>query len=69
MTIGTVKFFDTARGFGFITPEDGSDDVFVHVSAVERSGLGYLSEGQKLEFETEPDGRGPKAVNLFAVED
>jgi len=73
MTIGTVKFFDTARGFGFISPEDGSDDVFVHISAVERSGLGYLSEGQKIEFESQPAnslwGRGPKAVNLFAVED
>lgn len=68
MTIGTVKFFDSARGFGFISPEDGSADVFVHISAVERSGLGYLSEGQKLEFETQPDGRGPQAVNLFAVE-
>ena len=73
MTIGTVKFYDSARGFGFISPEDGSDDVFVHISSVERSGLGYLSEGQKVEFETEPadslGGRGPKAVNLFAVED
>lgn len=69
MTIGTVKFFDSARGFGFISPEDGTQDVFVHISAVERSGLGYLSEGQKLEFETQPDGRGPKAVNLFAVEE
>ena len=69
MTIGTVKFFDSARGFGFITPNDGTDDVFVHITAVERSGLGYLSEGQKIEFETQPDGRGPQAVNLFAVED
>ena len=69
MTKGTVKFFDSDRGFGFITPEDGSDDVFVHISAVERSGLGYLSEGQKIEFEAQPDGRGPKAVNLFAVDD
>jgi CspA family cold shock protein len=69
MTIGTVKFFDSARGFGFIAPQDGSDDVFVHISAVELSGLGYLSEGQKIEFETPPDERGPKAVNLFAVED
>ena len=68
MTIGTVKFFDSARGFGFISPQDGSDDVFVHISAVERSGLGYLSEGQKIEFETQPDGRGPKAINLFAVD-
>ncbi len=73
MTIGTVKFYDSARGFGFISPEDGSDDVFVHISSVERSGLGFLSEGQKVEFETEPadslGGHGPKAVNLFAVED
>ena len=69
MTIGTVKFFNSSRGFGFITPDDGSEDVFVHISAVERSGLGYLSEGQKIEFETQPDGRGPKAVNLFAAED
>ena len=69
MAKGTVKFFDSDRGFGFITPEDGSDDVFVHISAVERSGLGYLSEGQKIEFETQADGRGPKAVNLFAADD
>ena len=73
MTTGTVKFYDSARGFGFISPEDGSDDVFVHISSVERSGLGYLSEGQKVEFETEPadslGGQGPKAINLFAVED
>lgn len=62
--IGTVKFFNTTRGYGFIAPEDGSKDVFVHVSAVERSGLGYLSEGQKVEFEVQPDARGPKAVNL-----
>ena len=62
--IGTVKFFNTTRGYGFIAPEDGSKDVFVHVSAVERSGLGYLTEGQKVEFEVQPDARGPKAVNL-----
>jgi len=64
MTTGTVKFFNNTRGFGFITPDDGSKDVFVHISAVERSGLGYLSEGQKLSFEIQPDARGPKAVNL-----
>ena len=69
MTIGTVKFFDSARGFGFIAPQDGSADVFVHISSVEQSGLGYLSEGQKVEFDTQPDERGPKAINLFAVED
>ena len=69
MTIGTVKFFDSDRGFGFITPGDGTADVFVHISAVEQSGLGYLSEGQKIEFEVQPDARGPKAINLSTVED
>lgn len=68
MTTGTVKFFNTTKGFGFIQPDDGSKDVFVHVSAVERSGLGYLSEGQKVSFEVQPDARGPKAVNLQAAE-
>ena len=48
---GTVKFFSTQRGFGFITPDDGSKDVFVHVSEVERSGIGSLHEGQKVSFE------------------
>ncbi|MFT5181221.1 MAG: CspA family cold shock protein [Alphaproteobacteria bacterium] len=69
MTKGTVISFDSARGFGFIAPEDGSADVFVHISAVEQSGMGYLSEGQKIEFDSQPDERGTKAVNLFAVED
>ncbi len=64
MTTGTVKFFNTTRGFGFISPDDGTKDVFVHVSAVERSGLGYLAEGQKVTFEVQQDARGPKAVNL-----
>ncbi len=64
MLIGTVKWFNTARGFGFITPEDGSKDVFVHISAVEGSGLGHLTEGQKVSFDVEQDTRGPKAVNL-----
>ena len=64
MTIGTVKFFNTTKGFGFITPEDGSKDVFVHISAVERSGLGYLNDGQKVSFDVQQDTRGPKAVNL-----
>jgi CspA family cold shock protein len=66
MTTGTVKFFNTTRGFGFISPDDGTKDVFVHVSAVERSGLGYLAEGQKVTFEVQQDARGPKAVNLQA---
>ena len=64
MTTGTVKFFNTTKGFGFIEPEEGGKDVFVHISAVERSGMSTLSEGQKVSFEVEQDDRGPKAVNL-----
>ena len=55
MTIGTVKWFNTTKGFGFIQPEDGGKDVFVHISAVERSGLGSLGEGQKVSFEMQRD--------------
>ena len=51
MTIGTVKWFNPTKGFGFIQPEDGSKDVFVHISAVERAGMGTLKEGQKVQFE------------------
>lgn len=64
MTTGTVKFFNVTRGFGFISPEDGSKDVFVHISAVEQAGMSQLTEGQKVSFEVQPDARGPKAVNL-----
>jgi len=63
---GTVKFFNNDKGYGFIRPDDGSRDVFVHVSAVTRSGLGTLAEGQRVSFDVEPDkrGKGPKAINL-----
>jgi CspA family cold shock protein len=65
MAIGTVKWFNLQKGYGFIQPEDGSQDVFVHVSAVERSGIGNLHEGQKLSFELERGDRGKtSAVNL-----
>ena len=64
MTTGTVKFFIVTRGFGFISPEDGSKDVFVHISAVEQAGMSQLTEGQKVNFEVQPDARGPKAVNI-----
>ena len=66
MPVGTVKFFNTQKGFGFIQPDDGSKDVFVHITAVERAGLKDLTEGQRITFEVEPDkkGKGPKAVNL-----
>ncbi|MFN3465437.1 MAG: cold-shock protein, partial [Terricaulis sp.] len=67
---GVVKFFNGARGFGFITPDGGGADVFVHVSAVERAGLTQLVEGQKVNFQTLPDtkGKGPKAVNLKVLD-
>src|SRR6266545_5837084 len=65
MTIGTVKWFNSQKGYGFIQPEDGSKDVFVHISAVERSGLGNLHEGQKVSFELERGQQGKtSAVNL-----
>ncbi|MBO6757460.1 MAG: cold-shock protein [Roseibium sp.] len=67
---GTVKFFKSDKGFGFITPDEGEADVFVHISAVERSGMATLDSGQRISFETEPDrrGKGPKAVNLQELE-
>ena len=58
MSIGTVKWFNAQKGFGFIQPDDGSKDVFVHVSAVERSGIGNLTEGQKVSYETQRGDRG-----------
>jgi CspA family cold shock protein len=65
MTIGTVKWFNAQKGYGFIQPEDGSKDVFVHISAVERSGMGNLHEGQRLSFELERGQQGKtSAVNL-----
>lgn len=62
--LGTVKFFNAAKGFGFITPDAGSGDVFVHVSALQASGLQSLGQGQRVIFDTQPAERGPKAVNL-----
>ena len=65
MASGTVKWFNAQKGFGFIQPDDGSKDVFVHISAVERVGLSTLSDGQKLGFELEQGQRGKtSAVNL-----
>jgi CspA family cold shock protein len=66
MAVGTVKFFNTNKGFGFISPDDGGKDVFVHATAVERSGMGSLREGQKVSFDSETDRRSGKtaATNL-----
>ncbi|MET1047431.1 MAG: cold-shock protein [Hyphomicrobium sp.] len=66
MATGTVKFFNSDKGFGFITPSGGGSDIFVHISALQASGLQSLRDGQKVSFETEPDlrGKGPKAVNI-----
>jgi CspA family cold shock protein len=69
MTTGTVKWFNTTKGFGFITPDDGGKDAFVHISAVERAGLAHLTEGQKVEFDLVADRRSGKtaAENLKSV--
>jgi cold shock protein len=64
MAIGTVKWFNPAKGFGFIQPSDGSRDVFVHISAVERAGLGTLVEGQKVSFELATERGRTAATNL-----
>ena len=68
MSVGTVKWFNSQKGFGFIQPEDGSKDLFVHISAVERAGMANLNEGQKLSFELEEGRQGKtSAVNLKAA--
>ena len=69
MATGTVKFFNASKGFGFIQPDDGSKDVFVHISAVERAGMRTLNEGQKVSYELETDRRSGKqsAGNLQAA--
>lgn len=69
MITGTVKFYNEQKGFGFIQPEGGGKDVFVHATALERAGIAHLSEGQKVSFETEPDRRSGKvAVSTLKVD-
>jgi CspA family cold shock protein len=67
MTIGTVKFFNADKGFGFIAPEGGGKDVFVHATALEDAGIRSLNEGQKISFDEQSDKRGSKAGNLKLV--
>jgi CspA family cold shock protein len=68
MTTGTVKFFNTQKGFGFIAPETGGKDVFVHISAVERAGLRGLIDGQKVSFDLEKDRQGRESATNLRVE-
>ena len=67
MAVGTVKFFNTQKGFGFIQPDDGSKDVFVHISAVERAGMRTLVEGQKIRFDVVTERGKQAAGNLSAA--
>ncbi len=67
MPLGTVKWFNTTKGFGFIQPDGGGKDAFVHISAVERAGLSTLREGQKVEYELVPDGRGRESADKLVI--
>ena len=70
MPVGTVKFFNGSKGYGFIQPDDGGQDAFVHISAVERSGMTGLSENQRISYDLEQDRRGKmSAINLKAPEE
>ena len=69
MIKGTVKWFNPVKGFGFISPDDGSKDAFVHISAVERAGLGELKEGQRLEYERQPGRDGKSSAENLTLAD
>jgi CspA family cold shock protein len=67
MAVGAVKWFNDQKGFGFITPDDGSPDVFAHFSEIQSDGFKTLTEGQKVEFEVEQGDKGPRAANIRPV--
>ena len=67
MPTGTVKWFNASKGYGFITPTDGGDDVFAHFSAIEMDGYKTLKEGQQVEFEVQEGPKGPQASNIHAL--
>lgn len=67
MQVGTVKWFNEKKGYGFIVPDHGGDDVFVHHSAIESMGFKTLAEGQRVEFDSQPDRKGPKATRVVPL--
>ena len=68
MQNGTVKFFNQSKGFGFIAPEDGSKDVFVHISTLRDNGISEISEGDKVDFDTTPGKKGPKVDRIYLTD-
>ncbi len=69
MSVGTVKWFNASKGYGFVEPTDGSKDVFIHISALERAGIGSLSEGQKIEYELVPGNNGKTSADSVKLVD